>query len=153
MSNLGSAKAAIKAELTHAREGVAYYQSLVSALEEALNRLDSVGPEGKAPARKAVAAEKLVRGRRGRKPRAEGGAGNDGKLPGTRKDFWVDLIDTEPKSAVEVVNSAVGKLGFSPSKEQVKKLAQRATYALNTMVKSGEISDSGSGRARRFFRT
>jgi hypothetical protein len=63
------------------------------------------------------------------------------------------LIDTQPKSAVDVVNAAVAKLDFTPTREQVKKLSQRATYALNTMVRSGEISDSGSGRARRFFRT
>ena len=153
MSNLGSAKDAIKAELKHAREGVSYYQSLVTALEEALARLDSVGPEtAKAPGRKVAAAEKPGRGRRGRKPRALNGAGSEGELPGTRKEFWVDLIDADPKSAVDVVNAAVDKLGFKPSRDQVKKLSQRATYALNTMVKSGEISDSGSGRARRFFR-
>lgn len=152
MSNLGSAKSAIKAELQHAREGVAYYQSLVVALEEALGRLDSVGPEAvKAPGRKAV-AEKPMRGKRGRKARAEVAGEQEGNLPGTRKDFWVDLVDTQPKSAVEVVNAAVQKLDFTPTKEQVKKLSQRATYALNTMVKSGEIQDSGNGRARRFFR-
>jgi len=155
MSNLGSAKSAIKAELQHAREGVAYYQSLVTALEEALGRLDSVGPEAaKAPGRKGAAAvgEKPGRGRRGRKPRAAIATEQEGNLPGTRKEFWADLIDAQPKSAVEVVQAAVGKLDFKPTKEQVKKLSQRATYALNTMVKSGEISDSGSGRARRFFR-
>jgi hypothetical protein len=155
MSNLGSAKAAIQAELTHAREGAAYYESLVNALEEALARLDSVGPSNlKAPGRKAMKGiaidVKPARGRRGRKPKSEGGGG--GELPGTRKDFWLGLIDAEPKSAVDVVNAAVGTLSFTPSKDQVKKLSQRATYALNTMVKSGEISDSGSGRARRFFR-
>lgn len=153
MSNLGSAKSAIKAELQHAREGAAYYQSLVNALEEALSRLDSVGPETvKAPSRKAMAEATAGTARRGRKPRGANGAAHEGKLPGTRKDFWVDLVDAEPKSAVDVVNAAVNKLGFTPSKEQVKKLSQRATYALNTMVKSGEISDAGSGRARRFFR-
>ncbi len=153
MSNLGSAKSAIKAELQHAREGVAYYQSLVTALEEALVRLDSVGPESaKAPGRKSV-VEKPVRGRRGRKPRVDVAGEQEGNLPGTRKEFWVDLIDSEPKSAVEVVNAAVRKLDFTPTRDQVKKLSQRATYALNTMVKSGEISDSGSGRARRFFRS
>lgn len=153
MSNLGSAKSAIKAELQHARKGVAYYQSLVAALEEALLRLDAVGPEAaKGPGRKA-AGEKAVRGRRGRKPRLEVAGEQEGNLPGTRKEFWVDLIDSEPKSAVEIVQAAVRKLDFTPTKEQVKKLSQRATYALNTMVKSGEISDSGTGRARRFFRT
>lgn len=157
MSNLGSAKAAIKAELQHARDGAAYYQSLVTALEEALNRLDSVGPEAgrapKAPGRKAAPVEvKATRGRRGRKPRAGTAASQEGELPGTRKEFWVDLIDAQPKSAVDVVNAAVEKLDFTPTRDQVKKLSQRATYALNTMVKSGEISDSGNGRARRFFR-
>jgi hypothetical protein len=154
MSNLGSAKTAIKAELQHAREGAAYYQSLVTALQEALDRLDSVGPQTvKAPGAKAPKEVKPKRGRRGRKPRAETAAEQEGDLPGTRKDFWVDLIDTQPKSAVDVVNAAVAKLDFTPTREQVKKLSQRATYALNTMVRSGEISDSGSGRARRFFRT
>ncbi|HEY4540817.1 MAG TPA: hypothetical protein VIG66_00410 [Noviherbaspirillum sp.] len=153
MSNLGSAKSAIKAELAHAREGAAYYQSLVTALEEALNRLDSVGPEGgRAPKHAAALSDKPVRGRRGRKPRVEAAAESEGELPGTRKEFWVDLVDSQPKSAVDVVQAAVDKLGFKPSRDQIKKLSQRATYALNTMVKSGEISDSGNGRARRFFR-
>lgn len=156
MSNLGSAKAAIKSELAHALEGVAYYQSLVTALEQALERLDSVGPgAAKVPGGKLEMPVK-TKGRRGRKPRAASGAGGSssggGSLPSTAKSFWVDLVDTEPKSAVDVVHAAVKKLGFTPNEEQMKNLSQRATYALTTMVKSGEISDSGSGRARRFFR-
>lgn len=151
MSNLGPAKAAIKTELSHARQGVAYYQSMVTALEEALERLDRVGSEGgKAPSGKISTTVK-VKGRPGRKPRSAGGE-KGGELPSTAKNFWVDLVDTQPKSAVDVVNAAVEKLGFTPNKEQIKNLSQRATYALTTMVKSGEISDSGRGRARRFFR-
>lgn len=155
MSNLGSAKTAIKAELTHAREGVSYYQSLVDALEEALARLDSVSSDGaKVPGRKPApeAKGKATGKRRGRKPRVDKGGEQEGDLPFTGKNFWTDVIDAQPKSAVDVVHAAVDKLGFRPTRDQVKKLSQRATYALNTLVKNGEISDSGSGRARRFFR-
>lgn len=152
MSNLGSAKAAIKVELSHARQGVAYYQSLVDALEGALERLNSVGSESAKALPEKLPQPLKAKGRRGRKPRAARGGGNGGTLPSTGKNFWEDLVDSQPKSAVDVVNAAVEKLGFSPSKEQVKNLAQRATYALTTMVKNGEISDSGRGRARRFFR-
>lgn len=41
-SNLKSAKDAIEAELSHARQGCAYYSSLVEALETALHQLESV---------------------------------------------------------------------------------------------------------------
>jgi hypothetical protein len=150
MSRLESAKAAINAELSHAREGAAYYQSLVDALEGALERLDSVGPKtGKT--REGLARPVKAKGGRGRQSRSTGN-GRGGGLPPTGQKFWAELVDAQPKSAVEVVHRAVEKLGFSPSRDQVKNLSQRATYALTTLVKSGAINDSGSGRARRFFR-
>lgn len=153
MSNLDSAKAAIKAELAQAREAVAQYESLIAALEDALARLESVGSEGgKLPKSKLVAVGTPRRGRPAGKSQRDTSAAYSGELPGTRKDFWVDLVDTTPKSAVEVVQAAVDKIGGQLGRDQVKKLSQRATYALATMVKSGEIQDSGNGRERRYFR-
>jgi len=72
--NLTSARQAIQAELSHARQGVAFYSARVEALETALNQLESVEGDEAAPARKTRA--KSANGRsaassgRGRKPRA-----------------------------------------------------------------------------------
>jgi hypothetical protein len=50
------------------------------------------------------------------------------------------------------LQAAIDKLGFTPSKTQVKKLAQRMTFSLNALVKANKIKDSGSGRNREFFK-
>lgn len=154
MSNLVSAKAAIRAEIEHAKKGVAYYQSLVASLEEALAKLDSVAGEA-APLPKGVPLK--VRGvngaRRGRKPgTAAGRKGRSSDLPFTGKDFWPSLITEQPQSAPEILQAAIEKLGISPTPEQKKKLSQRATFALNHLVKTRAIADEGSGRNRRFLR-
>jgi hypothetical protein len=158
MSNLVSAKAAIRAEIAHAKKGAAYYQSLVQALEEALSRLDRVNdapmPVKKA-GRKSVAsvidAAMEMPKKRGRKPGSKNkktGAG----LPSTGKNFWPDMMTDEPQSAAEVLQAAAEKLGIDKTPDQMKKLTQRATFALNDLVKKGIIADSGSGRGRRFLR-
>lgn len=154
MSNLKSAIQAIKAELAHAKEGAAFYQSRITALEEALARIDSVetGVAQNKDSGKTKRAGKAIGGaKRGRKPRAQVEEGS-AKLPSTGKDFWPNLITSEPRSAPEILNAAVKTLGISPTKEQMKKLSQRQTSALNNMVKTQLIQDSGSGRERRFFR-
>ncbi|TFW10246.1 hypothetical protein E4K72_01865, partial [Oxalobacteraceae bacterium OM1] len=73
MSNLGSAKQALRAELAHARQGAAYYQSLAETLEEALEKLETVdsGTTSRRSARSA--AEPAQPKRRGRKPAAAAG--------------------------------------------------------------------------------
>lgn len=158
MSNLKSARQAIKAELEHARKGAMFYQSRVVALEEALAKIDSVETNGsvssnlpkagKAPAN----AGKVKRGRKARGQSTGNKADGSDKLPSTGKDFWPNLITTQPQSAKEILNAAIKTLGISPSKEQVKKLSQRQTSALHNMIKANVISDSGAGRDRRFFK-
>jgi hypothetical protein len=161
MSNLKSARQSIHAELEHARQGVAYYLTRVEALEEALAKLESVESTTGVPARpskaskvpKAPKAQKARgQGKVGRPPRAQA-VGNGAKLPSTGKGFWPNLVTAQPQSAPEILDAAIKALGISPSKDQVKKLSQRQTSALNTLVKAREIADSGSGRERRFFRS
>jgi hypothetical protein len=151
MSNLKSARQAIKAELDHARQGAMFYQSRVEALEEALSKIESVetstdktaNGKSKATARRA---------KPGRKATHSQAAGNGSKLPSTGKDFWPNLITAQPQSAKEILNAAIKELGISPSKDQLKKLSQRQTSALHNMIKTNAIADSGAGRDRRFFR-
>lgn len=157
MSNLVSAKQALRAELAHARQGAAYYQSLADTLEEALEKLEHVDQaavprkRGRRPAAAAAtAAAAETPARRGRKP-GRRRAARDSGLPSTAKDFWPSLITDQPQSAGDILRAAVNKLGISPTEEQMKKLAQRATFALNNLVKKNAIEDSGSGRGRRFF--
>jgi hypothetical protein len=152
MQSLSSAKEAIKAELAHVRQGAEYYQSLASALEEALAKLESVEAEGtdtaKPRGRKRAAAKKAAK--RGR-PAGRPSKSTEDRLPPTGMDFWLKLISDEPKSAGDILKAAVSELGIEPNQDQMKKLSQRQTYALNTLVKENKIADSGARRTRRFF--
>ena len=153
MQSLSSAKEAIKAELAHVRQGAEYYQSLASALEEALAKLESVESDGgetaKPRGRKRATAKKAAK--RGR-PVGRPSKSASEKLPPTGMDFWLKLISDEPKSASDILNAAVSELGLQqPNGDQMKKLSQRQTYALNTLVKENKIADSGARRSRRFF--
>ena len=182
-SNIDAAKAAIEAEIEHAKRGVAHFLARIETLEKTIGHL--VGVDGgvldiqravtatankpakaskvkpkKAtnvtkPATATVAEEKAKRGKatKAAKPAKARKSVKVGEgLPSTRGDFWVDLLVSEPKSASEVLDAAIGKLGIAPSDTDKKKLAQRQTFALNALVKAGKIKDSGSGRARRFFK-
>lgn len=155
MQSLASAKEALKAELEHVRQGAEYYQSLVSALEEALAKLEGFEPEDEEmvkPPRQQKRAETAPKkaAKRGRPGRPAKGTTSD-RLPPTGMDFWLKLISDEPKSAGDILNAAVSELGIDPNDEQLKKLSQRQTYALNTLVKENKIADSGARRTRRFF--
>ncbi|HEX7647690.1 MAG TPA: hypothetical protein VF450_09825, partial [Noviherbaspirillum sp.] len=112
MQSLSSAKEAIKAELAHVRQGAEYYQSLASALEEALAKLESVETEGaeniKPRGRKPGAAKKAAK--RGR-PAGRTSKSSGDKLPPTGMEFWLKLISDEPKSAGDILNAAVSELG------------------------------------------
>ncbi len=169
MSNIDAAKAALQAELSQAKQGLAYYQSQVSALEAALSQLGALGlgvaaakpagaKRGRKPGKAAVKAEKAekpVKSTRGRPAKAKKGgraAKGPNDLPFTGGDYWPDLVSSQPQSASDILNASVAGLAFAPTKEQVKKLAQRMTFVLNSLVKSGKIKDSGSGRGRRFFK-
>jgi hypothetical protein len=154
MSNLESAKAAIQAELSHAKQGLAYYHSRIDSLEKMLTQLASVS--GSKQDMSAV-----VKGKRGRKPLTgkpgkqkrvgkESSGGHE--LPFTGAEFWPNLVHEQPRSASEILKAAISTLGFTPTKLQVQKLAGRMTFALNALVKANKIQDSGKGRERRFFK-
>ena len=151
MSNLKSAQQAIQSELDHARQGVAFYQERVVALEEALAKLDSIDAPKTSLTSKGI-KPKTIRGEKIQKPKIKVSGSPNGKLPSTGGDFWTNLLTTQPQSAPEILSAAVKALGISPSKEQLKKLSQRQTNAFHNLVKAKMISDSGSGRERRFFR-
>jgi hypothetical protein len=156
MSNLQSAKSAIKAEIAHAKQGLDYYKSRVEILEQALDQLEHAGaPERASGARGAKSRRQAQpaeagRPRRGRRPGRP--AANAHELPYTGGDFWLDLISDEPHSAAEILKSAVGSLGFEPDKAQVQKMRQRLTAALQAMLQAGKIKDSGAGRERRYVK-
>lgn len=78
VSNLKSARQAIEAELSHARQGIAYYAARVDALEIALHQLENVEDEGaaaKPKADKPRAGTRRASVRRGRKSASPNGAG------------------------------------------------------------------------------
>jgi hypothetical protein len=159
MSNLESAKAAIQAELSHAKKGLAFYHSRIDSLEKMLTQLANFSGASDA----SIGASSL-KGKRGRKPgiakaakpvkqkrAGKSSAGGSG-LPFTGGSFWPDLVLEQPRSASEILDAAISSLGFAPSKLQTQKLAGRMTFALNALVKTGKIQDSGKGRERRFFK-
>ena len=178
MSNIHAAMSALEAELAQAKQGLSYYQSQVSALETALSQLGTLGlvgtgakpagaKRGRKPGKVAAAKPlenltKATKGKRGRPAKAKPQDKAQGKsrraakgpndLPFTGGDYWPDLVKSEPQSASDILKASVAGLNFEPSKEQVKKLSQRMTFVLNSLVKSGAIKDSGSGRGRRFFK-
>jgi hypothetical protein len=173
MSNLDSARSAIEAEIEHAKQGLSFYQARIESLERALQevaRIDGVAshhaslastaPKKRGPKPKnAVQASAgdlvatVASKKSGKQKLKKGTPSSGGKdLPFTGGDFWPNLITAEPKSAKEVLDAAIASLGFTPTKEQVQKLSGRMTFALNTLVKTNVIRDSGRGRERRFFK-
>lgn len=148
MSNLRTALLAIEAELAYTRQGLAYYRSRVEALEAALAKLDNV--EGR---EESAAAASGARHSPARRKEASGAdmAGDD--LPRTSKEFWLGLIGEAPLSFAEIQAAAVRTLGIEPSARQSRKLAQRQANILSVLTRTGAVSSSGSGRARRFFRS
>lgn len=162
MSNLESAKKALEAELSQAKQGFAFYQSRIDALTQTLAELDKLQGGG------TTKGAGVVKGKRGRKPgkatsvkaapkkadkKAKGRkATGANDLPFTGGDYWPDLVTSQPQSGADILHAAIAKLGFTPTKLQVQKLTNRATFALHSLVKTGKIQDSGSGRERRFFK-
>lgn len=154
MSNLKSAELAIQAELDHAKQGLAYYQSKVEALEEALAKVHSVqtvmSEDSNVP-RAAKARVSAPAPKSQAKRRSQPTVEND-KLPSTGKDFWPNLLTDDPQSPAEILSAAIKALGISPSADQTKKLSQRQANALSVMAKNGDINTVGDGRSRRYFR-
>lgn len=158
MSNLQSAKSAIEAELSHAKEGVIFYQLRVEALENALLQIANLGAIDLSEnlnvkkGRGLKQSAKYARTSRGMKGETRTSSSHKA-LPFTGGDYWVNLISEQPKTGPEILRAAVGKLDFSPSKEQIKKLAARMTSALGMLLKENQIQDQGAGRQRRYFKS
>jgi len=150
MSNLESAKAAIEAEIAHAKQGMAHFYARVEALEKAL--LHIVAVDGGVLDTQAAAGTPVVKTAKSKPAKYVKKAKGGKELPFTGGDYWPGLITAHPQSGAEILQAAIGKLGFEPTKEQVLKLTQRATFAINALVKAGKIQDSGKGRERRFFK-
>lgn len=148
MSNLISARDAIKAEIAHVTQGRDHYQMQLEMLEKALAALDGVraaSPEKAAPAKRAAKTKTTPR-RQGTKP-----AGSIA-IPSTGGDFWINLITDQPQSAPDILKAAIAQLGMTPSKVLNAKLSARMTNALTHLIKSQQIKDSGERRERRFFK-
>ena len=161
MSNLESARAAIEAELSHAKSGLQYYHSRIEALENMLGQLAgfqggatvpaSRGKRGPKAGTAAKTSAKSARPEKGVRRKGERKINSSG-LPFTGGDFWENLVQDKPRSFPEILEAAIGTLEFEPTKAQVQKLSGRMIFAINALVKTGKIHDSGSGRARRFFK-
>jgi hypothetical protein len=157
--NLASARQAIQAELSHARQGMAFYIARVEALETALSQLESVDSDEAASRRngkRKIAASnrrKAGEGKRERQADASSRSIDTEKLPTTGADFWLELVTDAPKSAVDIANAAASTLGLKPDqKNQIQKLKQRVAPALASLVSGQKVRSSGAGRERRFFR-
>lgn len=160
MSNMQTATLAIEAEIVHAKNGLAYYAARVKALEQTLAEIRNVGESPAAstqPAKlpKTLRAPAAGAGAKRLKKSAKKKSGPEkegAELPSTGGDYWPNLLADQGQHSSAILKSAVDQLGFSPTKTQVKKLAQRMTFALNALVKAKKIQDSGSGRERLFFK-
>jgi hypothetical protein len=170
-SNLELARKAIEAEIGLAKQGLAYYQAQVTALETTLGQLRNFGnaavvaTKGKREPKGEKAAPE-AQARRGRPPKAAKpvkvtkapkeakarSAKGAHDLPFTGGDYWFDLVTSEPQTAKDILKASVAGLGFEPTPEQVKKLQQRMVFVLNSLVKTKKIQDSGVGRERRYFK-
>ncbi len=158
-SHLQTAQDALKAEIAHLKEGIAHYAAHLQALEQALAQLRGVdGPvttaSEKKPRKKRGEATAHVSAKRGKRAsiKKENGGHKAGDLPKTGGDFWPNLLSDEPRHGAEVLKAAIDRLPFAPNDEQIKKLSQRMTFALNALVKAGKIKDQGKGRERVFFK-
>lgn len=149
MSNLKTARQTIEAELRHVKEGIAFYQAKAAALQAALEQIDSA--EG-APSRKTRQARQAAPGASaGKRGRKAGAKKQDKGLPRMTRDFWLEFISQQPKSAVEITNAAIASFDPALGKDQEKKIKQRAAQALQALLSTKQIKDVGAGRQRRYF--
>lgn len=167
MSGLRSAKQSLELELQNAMQGAAFYQARVALLQEAIEKLDELADVNEAGAEETARTSRRktsgMAGRGRRAATANNGAvagkqtkkqsrQRDRDLPSTAGDFWINLISDQPRTAPEVLQAAISQLGIAPSAVQKKKLNQRMVNALNMLVKSKTIQDSGARRERRYFK-
>jgi len=149
MTNLASARAAIEAEIDHAKAGIAHFSARLTALETTLMQILSVDNGVLNTSRGGRRTGRIAHGASEKVGKALK-AGN--QLPFTGGDYWFNLVSKQPKSGADILHEALDGLGFAPTKQQVLKMTSRATFALNALVKTKKIQDSGEGRERRFFK-
>lgn len=160
MSNLSTAKSALRAELVHVQAGLAYYQERVETLNDAITQLDAIAEEPEMEAQPAVPArrgrkpgQKAKRARTvkktgkaaGRKPRSAS------RLPATGGDFFPGLLGVQGRSTKDLLDAALGNLSFKPNAGERAQLRSRMVAALNAMLKAGKIGSEGRGRQRTYF--
>ena len=154
MSNLKTARQTIEAELRHVEQGIAYYQAKAAALQSALEQLDQaeIGTAGTSRQRQ-VASSGTAATTRAAAPRGRraGGKKQDKGLPRMTRDFWLDFISQQPRSAIEIMNAAIASFDPPLDANQEKKVKQRATQALQALLSAKQIKDVGTGRQRRYF--
>lgn len=154
MSNISTARAAMIAELQHAKKGMAFYAARIVTVEKLLAQLEGVDAQS-VPAeatahpgpRKSMRAASAIQVQDD--PAAETGKAS---LPATRGDFWKNLVTEAPMSNKDILKAATVTLKIRPNPDAVKKLKQRLANALTMMTKDGSIKSDGTGRARRFSR-
>lgn len=158
MSSLKFARDVIRAELQHAKQGLAYYEERVQQLESALQQVDSLnGPAKTKTAPKTTEKKARVKQQRvvrpERKVRQSSSGRNGSALPKTGGDFWMRYVSKRPKSAVDIANAAAAALKLDPEKDKdlVRVLKSRVAPVLQSLVVAGRVQDQGTGRERRFF--
>jgi hypothetical protein len=162
--NLNAATAAIVAEIAHTKAGLAHYANRLSALEKTLAELKDLGHGMTSVASKQESGKVLpvkgvkrpgkekLKAAKSKVAKASAAIDNGPELPPTGGDFWPSLVVEQPRSNAEIMDAAIARFGFIPTPAQVKQLANRQTFALNTLVNQKKIQDSGAGRSRRFFK-
>ena len=154
MSNITAARAALVAELQHAKQGMQFYATRIETFEKLLAQLEGVDTESTVPATAAGRGKRAYK----RSSAATAAAGDavvgSGKtpLPATRGDFWKNLLSEVPMSNKDILKAATATLKIRPNPDALKKLKQRLANALTSMTKDGSIKSDGSGRERRFSR-
>lgn len=157
MSNLAKARQTILAELRHAEQGAAYYESRAAALRAALEKLEQSDGAQATPARrqsgssKSASAKALKQASKaGKRSGARKASSSRQALPKTSQAFWLGFIGQQAKTAADIANAAVASLDFVPTPEQTKQLKSRLAPTLQALLKAKKVQDTGSGRERKY---
>lgn len=163
MSNITTVKSALHAEIRHAKQGMAFYEMRIAAMEKMIEQLDQLdSTPGAKQSTTAMGKRAYTRRTAGTasdadvKPVASGKgrkktkAGRGVSLPQTSGAFWQSLLSATPLSNQELLSAAVAKLSIQPTPSDLKKLKQRLANAVTIMTKNGSMRSQGTGRARRF---
>ena len=160
MSNITAARAALVAELQHAKQGLQFYATRIETFEKLLEQLEGVDAGSASPISGGQRGKRAYKRSGAATANAADAAASDDKqagsgkasLPATRGDFWKNLLTDVPMSNKDILKAATTTLKIRPNPEALKKLKQRLANALTLMTKAGSIKSDGSGRERRFSR-